>query len=140
MAAGRFWRIICAELVGLALEAEGGALDLLVVLEVGLEEPGHLHRRAGGAGDGHAAVAVGREHLLHGPVGDGVALGGPAVAGHDHAVGVADGHDRRAVGDLHRAAVVEQRLITVQAAQQLREAGPGSRPGSKVGKVIAERG
>ena len=75
-----------AQLVGLALEAERHALDLLVVLELGLEEPDHLHGRTGRPGDGHRRVAVGGEDLLHGPVGDDVALGGPPVAGHDHAV------------------------------------------------------
>ena len=53
------------ELVGLALEAEDGALHLLVVLELELEELHHLDGRARGAGDGDAAEAVGREHLLH---------------------------------------------------------------------------
>jgi hypothetical protein len=44
------------QLVGLALEAERGALDLLVVLELELEQLDHLHGRPGGAGDGDAAV------------------------------------------------------------------------------------
>ena len=43
------------QLVGLALEGEGRALDLLVVLELDLEEADHLHRHAGRAGDGHGA-------------------------------------------------------------------------------------
>ena len=85
------------ELVGLALEAEGHALDLLVVLELDLEEPDHLDGEAGRPGDGHRRVAVGGEDLLHGPVGDGVALGGPAVAGHDDPVGEAQRHHRGGV-------------------------------------------
>ena len=89
-----------AELVGLALEAEDHALDLLVVLELGLEQADHLHRRPGRAGDGHRRVAVGREDLLHGPVGDGVALGGPPVAGHHDAVGEPQGHHGGAVAEL----------------------------------------
>ena len=89
-----------AQLVGLALEAEDHALDLLVVLELGLEQPDHLHGRAGGTGDGHRRVAVGREDLLHGPVGDGVALGGPAVTGHHDAVGEPQGHHRGPVAEL----------------------------------------
>src|SRR5207244_2191924 len=40
--------------VRLALQREVLALDLLVVLELGLEELRHLHGRAGGAGDAHA--------------------------------------------------------------------------------------
>ena len=94
MAAGRWLRTICDELVGLALEAERRALDLLVVLELELEELDHLDGRAGGAGDGDARVAVGREDLLDGAVADEVARGGPPVAGHHHAVGVADGDAR----------------------------------------------
>ena len=61
------------ELVGLALEAEDGALHLLVVLELELEQLHHLDGRAGRAGDGDAAEAVGREHLLHLLVADPVA-------------------------------------------------------------------
>ena len=43
-----------AELVGLALERQDLALDLLVVLELDLEELDQLDRRARGAGDGDA--------------------------------------------------------------------------------------
>ncbi len=49
-------------------------------------------------GDGDRASSGRREDLLHGPVGDEVAHGGAAVAGHDHAVGVAQGDDRGGVG------------------------------------------
>ena len=80
------------QLVGLALQAQRRALDLLVVLELQLEQLDHLHRRAGGAGDGHAAEAVGLHDLLHAAVADEVAAGGPAVAGHHHAVGEAHRH------------------------------------------------
>ena len=86
-----------AELVGLALEAEGHALDLLVVLELGLEELDHLDRRPGGAGDGDRRVPVGGKDLLHGAMGDDVALGGAAVSCHHHAVGEAQRHHRGAV-------------------------------------------
>jgi hypothetical protein len=88
-----------AELVGLALEAEDHPFNLLVVLELGLEQADHLDGRSGGTGNGHSRIAVGRKHLLHGPVGDGVSLGGPAVAGHDHAVGVAEGDNGGAVAE-----------------------------------------
>ena len=74
------------QLVGLALEREGGALDLLVVLELHLEEADHLDRHAGRPRDGHRREAVGREDLLHGVVGDDVACRGAPVAGHHHAV------------------------------------------------------
>ncbi len=77
------------ELVGLALEAERRALDLLVVLELELEQLDHLHRRTGGAGDGDTAVAVGLDDLLHRPMGDQVAGRGTPVAGHHDAVGEA---------------------------------------------------
>jgi hypothetical protein len=80
------------QLVGLALEREGGAFDLLVVFELDLEEADHLDGHAGRAGDGDGGEAVGREDLLHGPVGDHVARRGPAVPGHHHTVGVAQGH------------------------------------------------
>ena len=88
-----------AELVGLALQAQRGTLDLLVVLELELEQPDHLHRRAGGSGDGDPGMAVGREHLLNGTMADEVARGRPPVSRHHHAVGRADGDDRGAVGD-----------------------------------------
>ena len=87
------------ELVRLALEAERDALDLLVVLELGLEEAHHLDRRARGAGDRDGGEAVGREHLLHGAVRDEVALGRAPVARHHDAVGEAQRDDRRAVRD-----------------------------------------
>jgi hypothetical protein len=40
------------QLVGLPLQAQRDALDLLVVLELGLEEPYHLDREPGGTSDG----------------------------------------------------------------------------------------
>ena len=87
------------ELVGLALEAERRALDLLVVLELELEQLDHLDGRARRAGDGDAGVLVGREHLLDRPVADEVARRGPAVAREHHTVEVADRHHGGAVGD-----------------------------------------
>ena len=41
-----------AELVRFALEAQAGAFDLLVVLELSLEEANHLDGGPGGPGDG----------------------------------------------------------------------------------------
>ena len=130
-----------AQLVGLALEAEDDALDLLVVLELGLEEPDHLDRRPGGAGDGHRRVAVGREDLLHGPVGDGVPLGGPPVAGHDDAVGEAQCHHRGAVTEPVAAAADRRpggRAMVGPAMAPAADAGPTkSGPGSSVGRKRA---
>ena len=52
------------EPVGLALQREQRALDLLVVLELDLEELDQLDRDAGGPGDADGGVLVGAEHLL----------------------------------------------------------------------------
>ncbi|CAM5635315.1 hypothetical protein SCYAM73S_05744 [Streptomyces cyaneofuscatus] len=52
------------EPVGLALQGELGALDLLEVLQLQLEQLDHLHGQSGGAGDAHRRVLVGREDLL----------------------------------------------------------------------------
>ena len=87
MAAGRLLRTIWPSWLALPSRLSGVALDLLVVLELQLEELDHLDGRTGRAGDGDTAVAVGREHLLHRPVRDQVARGGPPVAGHHDAVG-----------------------------------------------------
>jgi len=57
------------------------------VLQLQLEQLDHLGGRAGRAGNGHGAVAVGLDHLLHGAVADQVAGGGPPVAGHDDTFG-----------------------------------------------------
>ena len=126
-----------AELVGLALEREVLALDLLVVLQLELEEGHHLDRGAGGTGDGHARPAVGGEHLLDGAVADEVAGGGPPVTRHDHPVGVADGHDRRAVG---REEVGRHRVLGGSGARPTRrtspaKSGPGSSWGLNCGNV-----
>src|SRR5918994_5122815 len=86
-----------AELVGLALEGEGGVLDLLVVLELELEQLDHLEGGAGGARDRHAGVPIGGEHLLHRAMADQVPPGGPPGTPPDHTLGVTDGDDRRAV-------------------------------------------
>ncbi len=85
------------EPVGLAVHRERGALDLLVVLELGLEQPHHLDREPGGAGDADAGVLVGREDLLDVALGDDVAHRGAPVAGHHDAAGEGRGHDRGAV-------------------------------------------
>jgi hypothetical protein len=72
------------------------------MLELGLEEPDHLHTDAGHPGDGHGRPVVALRHLVDPAAGDGVTLGGPPVAGHDHAVGELEAHDRRAVGNFER--------------------------------------
>ena len=102
MAAGRFAAHHLPELVGLALERERLAFDLLVVLELHLEQLDHLDRGTGGPGDGDAGVVVGREDLLDAPAGDRVPGGGAPVARHHHSPGEADGEDGGAVGDVER--------------------------------------
>src|SRR3546814_2636517 len=71
----------------MSVHRERGSLVLIVVLESGGEEPHHLHRQAGRAGDAHAAVLVGGEDLLDVALGDDVAHRRPAVTGHHHATG-----------------------------------------------------
>ena len=115
------------ELVGLALERDRRALDLLVVLELQLEQPHHLDRRSGGTGDGHAGVTVGGEDLLDPAMADQVARGRPAVTGHHHTVVVAHGDHRGAVGDLQgigRRAGQGGRL-EARSAHEGGEVGPG---------------
>ena len=125
------------QLVGLALQGERGALDLLVVLELDLEEADHLDRHARRPGDGDGGVAVGREDLLHGVVGDDVARRGAAVAGHHHAVGVAQGHHGGAVGRLHRRSTARARarrrvgLARRSAAGGRRSPDPDHAPGER---------
>ena len=80
--------------VGLAVEREHGALDLLVVLELDLEQPHQLDADAGRARDADQRVRVGGVHLLDVAAGDQVAHGGPPVTGHHHAVGEGQRHDR----------------------------------------------
>jgi hypothetical protein len=105
-----------AQPVGLALQREVLALDLLVVLELGLEELGHLHRRAGGAGDADAGQLVGLEDLLDAAAGDLIARGRLAIAGHDHAVTEAHRKDRRAVDRFGQAG----RLRTLVTGDEMR--------------------
>ena len=140
MAAGRLLRTIMRQLVGLALEAERRALDLLVVLELELEQLDHLHGRAGGAGDGDAASS-GRPGTTFSIVRWLIRLPrrGPPVAGHDHAVGVAHGDARwcawvmvSGVGAA-TSAVAGGRALSRAAAR--RSSGPGSSPGVKNGSV-----
>ena len=85
------------EAVGLAVHRQRRALDLLVVLELGLEQPDHLDGEAGGAGDPDGGELVGREDLLDVALGDDVAHRGPPVTGHHHAAGEGGGDDRGAV-------------------------------------------
>ena len=91
-----------AELVGLALEAQVGPLDLLVVLELELEELDHLHRRTGGARDRDTGEPVSGEDLLHRAVADEVARRRSPVAGHHDAGGGPHRDHGRAVRDGER--------------------------------------
>ena len=50
-----------AEPVGLAVQAQQRAFDLLVVLQFHLEQPGDVDGDAGGAGDAQHRILVGRE-------------------------------------------------------------------------------
>ena len=88
--------------VRLALQRELGALDLLEVLQLQLEQLDHLHGQTGRAGDPDGRVLVGREDLLDVALRDDVAHGGPAVTGEHHTAGERHGHDRRAVRRLDR--------------------------------------
>ena len=85
------------EPVGLAVHRQRGALDLLVVLELDLEQPDHLDGEPGRAGDADHGELVGREDLLDVALGDDVAHRGAPVAGHDDAAGEGGRDDRRAV-------------------------------------------
>ena len=67
----------------LAVEGQRDAFDLLVVLEFDGEQPDHLDRDPGGAGDPGRRVLVGDVDLLDVARGDEVAHGGPAVPGED---------------------------------------------------------
>jgi hypothetical protein len=83
--------------VGLALQREPIAGDLLVVLELQLEQLHDLDGLARCAGDGDHREIVGSEDLLHLVLGDGVPLGGAAVTGQDHAAAELHAEDRGAV-------------------------------------------
>jgi hypothetical protein len=68
------------------------------VFELGLEQLGHLHGRAGGAGDADPRVLVAFEDLVDAAAGDLQPGGGLTVAGQDHAVPVAERQHGRALG------------------------------------------
>jgi hypothetical protein len=127
------------ELVGLALERQRLALDLLVVLELGLEQAHHVDSGSGDTGDGHPRKVVGWEHLLEPPVGDGVAAGGTPVAGEHDAVGEPDGDDRRTVRDVDRSVLCPCSLRLPRVGrcgppQELGERRSGVEAGPEQGK------
>ena len=100
-----------AELVGLAVEAQGLAFDLLIMLQLHLEEADHFHGDSRRATDGHTRVPVGRKHLLDGAVADEVSRGGTSVTGHDDPVLVTDGDQGGGVwGQLSLRAVDRQTI------------------------------
>src|SRR5262249_17354050 len=78
------------ELVGFAFEREVLALDLLVVLELCLEQPGHLHGRPRGAGNADPGQIVGLEDLLDVAVRDLIPLARLTVSRHHDAVTIAE--------------------------------------------------
>ena len=126
------------ELVGLALERQRLALDLLVVLELGLEQADHVDAGTGDAGDGDAREVVGGKYLLDPPVGDRVAAGGTPVAGQHDAVGEPDCDDRRAVRDVSRSVLRARRRRRPRVGGAVRRRssaneGPGSKPGPNRG-------
>ena len=96
MASPRLPRIIVAEPIRLALEGEHGALDLLVVLELDLEEADQLDGDSGRAGDADRGELVGLKDLFDVALGDEIAHRRAPVAGHHDAARMDDGHDRRA--------------------------------------------
>jgi hypothetical protein len=97
------------EPVGLAVHGQRRALDLLVVLELGLEQPHHLHRETGRTGDPDRGILVGGEHLLDVALGDDVAHRGAPVPGHHHTAGERGGDDGGAVRGQVGGAAVGQR-------------------------------
>jgi len=116
------------EPVGLAVEGQHRALDLLVVFELHLEQPHQLDADAGRAGDADQRVGVGRVHLLDVPAGDQIAHGGAAVAGHHDALGGRDGHDGGAVrgdvgGEPRRQRATARQQLGGGVGQELREGG-----------------
>ena len=127
IAAGQIHADHLAQPVGLAVEREVVALDLLVVLELGLEELRHLHGRARRAGDAHAGEVVGLEDLLDATARDLIAGGRLAIAGHDHAV--AEGRTERTVVPCGlrdgggRRSLVAGHQVRRLAAEQLEKAG-----------------
>jgi hypothetical protein len=116
--------------VGLAVEGEHDALDLLVVLELHLEQLDELDPHAGGAGHPDQRVGVGGVDLLDVTAGDQVAHGGPPVARHDDAVAVGQRDDGRRVGGEVGAQARRERTPAGQQvgrgrAQKVRERGRG---------------
>ncbi len=89
------------EPVGLALQREGGALHLLEVLQLQLEQLHHLHRQPRGARNTHGGVLVGGKDLLDVPLRDDVAHRRPPVPGQHHTAREGRCHDRGAVRRLH---------------------------------------
>ena len=107
--------------VGLALQGQRPALQLLVVLELDLEQPDQLDADAGHPGDPHAGELVAAEHLLDVTLRDHVPGHGPAVARHHDAALAPGGHDRGAVRQAGRrpAGRRARRPVTRQHARRV---------------------
>jgi hypothetical protein len=116
------------EFVGLALERQALALDLLVVLELGLEQANDLDRRTGGARYRHRRHVVGREHLLDRAMGDLKPFGGPAITGHDDALGETQSEHGGPLGSLHSSCreVGARDDFGPVVPHELGERGPGA--------------
>ena len=120
------------EAVGLAVQGERGALDLLVVLEFELVELHQLDAEPGRARDADERVAVGGEDLFDVAAGDVVAHGRAAVAGHDNAFGGAQGDDgggvRADCGEVaRRQGSTPRQQFGCHLHEELREGGGSSR-------------
>ena len=126
---GRLPRTIVDSWFALPSRLSDVAFDLLVVLELELEQPDHLHRRACGAGDGHAAVPVGLDDLLHRAMRDQVARRRPPVARHHDAVVVRQRNAGRGVR--HRQCVSGADAAATVGARPMRRSSSGKLdPGS----------
>ena len=124
------------EPVGLAVHRQRRALDLLVVLELGLEQPDHLDREARGAGDADHRELVGREDLLDVALGDDVAHRRAPVPGHHDAAGEGGRDDRGAVRGQAAGVTGGDRAPRRQQVGRLgaEEVGEARRPGGHVGR------
>jgi hypothetical protein len=85
------------QLVGLAVEGERHALDLLVVLEFDSEQTNQFDCDTRSSGNARSGVLVGDVDLLHVTVGDQIALSGAPITGDQHPARVGEGDDRRPV-------------------------------------------
>jgi hypothetical protein len=97
------------------------------VLQLELEEPDRLHGLPGGSRDRDRGEVVRREHLPHLGIGDRVAGGGTAIAGHHDPVREAKAQDGRSLGHLQGAHLRRRRQrLGALPPEQLDEARVGA--------------